>query len=395
MKSLFTTLLFLISCTGVFAQDEAKPADTVKKGLSARIKASIEKSSKRKEAKIAEGKMVISPFAMPGYTPEAGFLFSVGALFTFTTDKKDTSTQRSSIPVVGGITGRGGYWFSAPVTTFWLKDRLRITSDQYFKRMPDHYFGVGYTSGDTTKMTDSTKYVKTTWGFKPKVAWRFFDNLFVGVSFDFNQTIATDLTHQIERDPYIQKYGTNIFNAGMGLFLRYDSRDIVVCPWNGLYAEVLANFYGPYLGGDYTYEIFQADVRYYQTIAREGSVLAMTISGRFGADNVPWSDMGSLGSSYDLRGYYLGQYRDRSSMFIIAEYRNTIRKRGSDELSPHGIVTWIGAGSVGYDPSQFNDWLPSIGIGYRLALQPRMNMRIDFGIGKNSSGLYFNFTEAF
>ena len=44
---------------------------------------------------------------------------------------------------------------------------------------------------------------------------------------------------------------------------------------------------------------------------------------------------------------------------------------------------------------ELNNWLPNTGVGYRLELQPRMNLRIDFGIGKNSSELYFNMTEAF
>ena len=79
------------------------------------------------------------------------------------------------------------------------------------------------------------------------------------------------------------------------------------------------------------------------------------MAGRFGADSVPYTKMSSLGSSYDLRGYYLGQYRDRSSMYIIAEYRNQFKRRDSDELSPHGIVTWIGTGSVAGDPSKFNE----------------------------------------
>ena len=44
---------------------------------------------------------------------------------------------------------------------------------------------------------------------------------------------------------------------------------------------------------------------------------------------------------------------------------------------------------------ELNNWLTNTGVGYRLELQPRMNLRIDFGVGKNSSGLYFNMTEAF
>ncbi len=39
--------------------------------------------------------------------------------------------------------------------------------------------------------------------------------------------------------------------------------------------------------------------------------------------------------------------------------------------------------------------LPNFGIGYRLELQPRMNLRIDYGIGRETSGIYYNFNQAF
>jgi len=55
----------------------------------------------------------------------------------------------------------------------------------------------------------------------------------------------------------------------------------------------------------------------------------------------------------------------------------------------------LAAGSVAENLGELEHWLPNAGIGYRLELQPRMNLRIDLGIGKNSSGLYFNMTEAF
>jgi len=34
-------------------------------------------------------------------------------------------------------------------------------------------------------------------------------------------------------------------------------------------------------------------------------------------------------------------------------------------------------------------------VGYRFEIQPRSNVRVDFGFGERSSGVYFNFTEAF
>ena len=39
--------------------------------------------------------------------------------------------------------------------------------------------------------------------------------------------------------------------------------------------------------------------------------------------------------------------------------------------------------------------LPSAGVGYRFEFKPRVNVRLDYGIGKGSSGFYFQVGEAF
>ena len=43
----------------------------------------------------------------------------------------------------------------------------------------------------------------------------------------------------------------------------------------------------------------------------------------------------------------------------------------------------------------FQKWLPNFGLGFRFEVEPRMNLRLDLGFGKNSAGFYFSFNEAF
>ncbi|MGL5399044.1 MAG: BamA/TamA family outer membrane protein, partial [Plesiomonas shigelloides] len=40
-------------------------------------------------------------------------------------------------------------------------------------------------------------------------------------------------------------------------------------------------------------------------------------------------------------------------------------------------------------------WLPNAGVGYRFAFKPRVNIRLDWGVGRNTSGFYFQVNEAF
>ena len=115
---------------------------------------------------------------------------------------------------------------------------------------------------------------------------------------------------------------------------------------------------------------------------------------RIGLGNIPYPEMSKLGSPFDLRGYIWGQYRDRNMVFLITEYRHMFSNASGDP-GRHGLVTWIGIGSVSGDVTELNHWLPNIGLGYRFEVQPRMNLRAEFGFGKKSRGFYFNFNEAF
>ena len=50
-------------------------------------------------------------------------------------------------------------------------------------------------------------------------------------------------------------------------------------------------------------------------------------------------------------------------------------------------VGWIGTGTLDETVTQFDKWLPNFGLGYRFEVQPRMNLRVDFGFGKESKVL--------
>jgi hypothetical protein len=84
-------------------------------------------------------------------------------------------------------------------------------------------------------------------------------------------------------------------------------------------------------------------------------------------------------------------------VFAIAEGRYTFLK-ADQSLSQHGAVAWIATGTIfdqGLTDGTDLGWLPNFGFGYRFEVQPRMNVRLDIGIGRESSGIYFNFNEAF
>lgn len=349
----------------------------------------------KRAAKVEQGKFMAFPFATPAYTPELGPTLMGAMMISFKTNPSDSFIQRSSTPLNIGVSTRGSYFFNSIISTFWFEDRLRIFGEIRFRNTPDHYWGVGYDAASSNpERDDRTAYTRSLWKVNPRFLWQFTEDYFLGLTVDYNRTRASDVNENMKVDPYFMEFGPLNFNSGLGLILRYDSRDVPVNAWSGMLIDLQALSYMQVLGGDHSFSVFQLDVRKYLQIMRPGRTLALQVKSRISRGDVPWSDLSFLGSPYDLRGYYLGHYRDRSMLFTIAEYRHQFMKRNGD-LSRHGVVGWMGTGSIGELPSDLRNWIPNAGFGYRFEVQPRMNVRAEIGFGKESRGFYFSFNEAF
>jgi hypothetical protein len=106
--------------------------------------------------------------------------------------------------------------------------------------------------------------------------------------------------------------------------------------------------------------------------------------------------MPGVGSPYDLRGYYWGRFRAEQGTWGLLEYRYMFpTKNPTRSFSRSGIVAWAGLGFLGRGFLE-SELLPNAGVGYRFEVQPRMNLRVDFGWGAEGSfGFYISFLEAF
>ncbi len=382
MKGIITAILFTLFSAGVFCQE----ADSTH----------VDPTRKQKRAeKVEQGKFMAFPFAAPAYTPELGPTLIGAVMITFKTNPGDSLIQRSSTPLNIGVSTRGSYFFNSIISTYWLEDKLRVFGELRFRNTPDHYWGVGYENASSYPERDETNaYTRSHWKVNPIILWQFKSDFFLGLNIDYNWTKASEVNPNMEADSEYLKYGPVNFNSGLGVILRYDSRDVPVNAWSGALIDLQAIRYTPALGGENSFYVFQLDIRKFLKIVRPGSTLALQIKSKFTSGSVPYSDLAFLGSPYDLRGYYLGHYRDRSMIFGLAEYRYQFLKRDG-KLSRHGVVGWLGTGSIATNPSEFSYWIPNAGFGYRFEVQPRMNVRAEIGFGKDGAGFYFSFNEAF
>ena len=99
-----------------------------------------------------------------------------------------------------------------------------------------------------------------------------------------------------------------------------------------------------------------------------------------------------LGGQTLMRGYYRGRYRDKDMVVVQLEYRMPVWRR-------LGLVGFFGCGDVSDRLSQFRlesfKMTGGFGVRYRIQRQQGSNLRLDFGLSRESSGVYVTVNEAF
>lgn len=390
--------LFLFSATGLLlAQEPPNPDSSLI--TSKKESAFLRNLDTLRDARINMNRAQLTPFIAPSYSPEMEATLTAGGLFTFSLQPKDPLLERSSIPFSIGYSTNKSLQISARANLFGKGDRFRLSGEFWLKNMPDHYWGIGYRNARAVAKSDSTTRYHRNWTrLYTKVVYQFFPGYFAGGILDVDYTRVKDLNPRMAGLPEIQAVGNRVRNAGLGLVVQYDSRDMPVCAYEGWLLDFSAVAYGPRLGGQYNYQTVELDYRRYFPLGHRRTI-AMQVRTKTIFGDVPWPELSQLGTPFDLRGYTWGQFRDNTLLFSIFEYRHmlkrrTLNKRGNYD-SRFGFVAWAATGSVGLNYGDLTYWLPNAGLGLRFETQPRMNVRADVGWGVEGMAFYLNFNEAF
>ncbi|MFI3267619.1 MAG: BamA/TamA family outer membrane protein [Rikenellaceae bacterium] len=355
----------------------------------------------RKDSLRAHKKVWLSVLGGPSYTPEASFGVGGALLASFKMDKNDSISYRSFLPIGFNLSLNGTVVVAGAGTFFFNENKFRIYSNYGYRNEPSHYYGKGFEKAETTERSDTTtKYKKESIIFNPSFVWMVKSNFYIGTLFDLNYSKLTDINPVMAQDEYFLSFKDRYLNLGLGGIIQYDSRDDIATPTDGLFVSATGQVYGKYLGGDYDYQILDLEYRQFKPLFKR-STLAWVARTQMSFGDVPLTELPSFGSPTDLRGYLLGQYRDKAMSYGIVEYRHMFGTeadlaRGS-LLSKLGFVTWFGTGTIGENVKEFNDWKLNYGVGLRVQIQPGKNFRIDVGKAQGAKGMqfYLNMTEAF
>ena len=397
---LITILLSLITVSALQAQEAKNDSLTSHDSVFSR--------KELRRQRVAKRNFHYNILGGPSYSPDFGLLVGGSALMTFSIQPSDSTLKRSVLPMTIAFIFDGGINLFMKPQLFFKNDRFRIFGKFSYKNTQENYYGVGYSTNKNYVRSDTTsQYRYSGVQINPWFLFRLGNtNLFAGPQIDINYDHFTNpgkylAMEESYTDAGGDAHGYKNFNSGLGFLLTYDSRDVPSNAYRGMYLDFRGMMYHKIFGSDKNFYRLELDYRQYKQIG-ERKVIAWTAQSKnvFGKD-IPLTQYSLTGTPFDLRGYYMGQYRDKSSHVVLAEYRqmfNTDEDTWLKRIIQHlGFVAWAGCGFMGPTATKVEGVLPNYGVGLRIEVQPRMNVRLDLGKNtvNNQTLFYFNMTEAF
>ena len=335
---------------------------------------------------LKRGEFVVAPMPMVNPTLENGLAFVAGYLYR--TDRNDAVTAPSASGVAGFKTSNGS-WGAATLQSLHLwHDRFRLLGVAAYADVNYQFYGIGGPAGAAGASIELNQVGPV--GVIEGLV-RVAPNWYIGARYQMLRMTVSTGSIAIPGGPTLPAQDADLRTAALGPRAHYDSRDNPFYPRRGMQLQGVVSFYDESVGGTRTYQAYQGWINSYAAVGAR-HVFAWHAGACGVAGSVPFYDLCMLGKSQDLRGYAVGQYRDRAMIAAQAEWRSEIWWR-------FGGTVFVGGGEVvpDFGALNWNDALPGGGVGLRFTVAKRnhVNLRVDYAWGKDSSALYISVVEAF
>ncbi len=354
----------LLYCSAVAQSQQVSPPDTVRRA-----------------------QVSILPVPILYYTPDTGVAGGGAFLGVHRAATADASARPSSLVLDLIYTQKKQIMAEIVPDIFLDEGAYRIMGLAHYSKYPMKFCGIGSNTPDALE----EPLTCTTTRFSLDVLSRIVDSFSGGISAFYEKRSLSELQSGglLEAGAIAGSSGGT--TVGAGLVFQWDTRDNIFWPSEGRYYQAAIRTSTPWLGSDFNFTAVTLDFREFRSIT-EQTVLGVQVVAMSTAGTAPFYLLPQLGGGSLMRGYYEGRYRDNALLAGQVEYRFPIFWR-------FGGVAFAGLGDVASDVSRFSvDAIkPCLGAGLRFLFDPveKMNVRIDAGFGKGTSGFYVTAKEAF
>lgn len=331
-----------------------------------------------------ERKLDMNFVLAPCYTREGGIGIGGAATALYRLDRTDSIMQPSDFSLSGSAMVKGIYTLTAKGNNHFQGNKSRLSYKLQLMHKTLDFWGISY---DACAVNPVSEYTKRQIVWQSDYVYKLTPAFHVGAAFNINYTSLSKTVPP----SYLEGQGDTYFFVGVGLSLQYDTRDFILNPQGGVYVMLREVIYPRCMSSyDKTLTTTTLQFNAYQPVW-SGAIFAFDFYGCLNRECTPWPMREEVGRGTSrMRGYYGGRYIDCSQISGQVELRQHI-------LGRLGCVAWVGGGNVfpSLGKLKWNHTLPNYGLGLRFEFKHKVNVRIDYGFGKETAGFVFQFAEAF
>ncbi len=268
--------------------------------------------------------------------------------------------------------------------TFPLSVDVLIDYDKYLK---DSYFGIG----NASRFEDRERYTREPLECSILLSRGWTNQLVttVGLRYRWIRNLGFEPSGRLATLPPAENHGT-VSTAGIVLAGRFDARDSFVNPSSGTVLSAEGEVVPGGIVSETRMMRWSAAAQWYTPILGRRAVLAARIvASAATGDSLPVQLLVPVGGNQTLRGSPQNRYLDRASGVANVEIRFPLIWR-------LGAVLGADAGKVWSRLSQWDltRWSWNGVAGLRLYMDMFL-VRLDVGMGKETTGFYLNFGQLF
>ena len=332
-------------------------------------------------------KVTFAAIPVVNYNRSLGFMAGAMVSAYYKLDRSDTISPSSSTMVFGMYSTSKTYMVMGMQKLYLNEDKWRadlifgsgVFFFQFFKEFS------GFVNQDGVWVDYSTEATFTIADVKRRV----FKNLYLGIRTELMNTQTTfGVRNPITGNDLTSEARMN----SLGYNFLFDSRDDVNFPTKGYYVQFKNGFVREDFNATENFDNFELAFNTFWDINKNAkSVLVSRVFADIAAGEVPFQGQNMIGGD-DLRGYSEGRFRADQVYAVQSELRQNVYKK-------FGMIGFFGIGAAVDKIKDLGEAviLPSAGIGFRYLMIPdeKINIGVDFGVGKDDWSMVFRIGETF
>ncbi len=320
-------------------------------------------------------------------TPETSWGFGAGSIYAFRFKNEPDSLRPSQVTLGFAYTLKKQILSYFNYQLFLKQEKYLLYGEFGYFRYVFNFYGVGNTIDPDFEEAYDVAFPR----IRATALMRLNESWYVGPRIWFDDFQITDRAPDglLIQDGIVGNNGGK--TLGIGAVAIHDTRDHIFYPRKGKYIELATLFNSKGMGSDYNFQKYSIDYAQYFDLKRN-QILAFNLYGVATTGTVPFQEMALIGGTKKMRGYYEGRFRDNHLLMVQTEYRFPVFWRFK------GVVFGsTGLVSDTWSNFQIKHLRYTVGAGLRFLLSKKeqIHLRLDYGIGKNTSGFYLTFGEAF